>query len=73
MVGRGEKIYLRLLLKPFWDVRPTGITDHLKEASLKGNHWVHALKVKRERAFIPWQERSAAVEGEMKPASILQE
>ena len=48
MVGRGEKIYLRLLPKPllggmsYWDDRPP------KRGNLKGNRWVHALRVERE-------------------------
>ena len=56
MVGRGEKIYFALLPKPFWEVRPagmidqrpTGMIDHPKEASLRGNRWMHALRVERE-------------------------
>ena len=68
--GEGKRPILLLLPKPFWEVRPAGMTDHLKKASLRGNRWVHALRVERERAFIPWQKRSAAVEGEMKPASV---
>ena len=48
MVGRGEKIYLRLLPEPFWEVRPAGMIDYPKEASLRGNRWVHALRVERE-------------------------
>ena len=48
MVGRGEKIYSRLLLKSFlggtscWDDKPP------KRGNLKGNRWVHALRVGRE-------------------------
>ena len=48
VVGRGEKIYSRLLLKPLlggtscWDDRP------LKRGNLRGNCWVHALRVERE-------------------------
>ena len=72
MVGRGEKIYLQLLPKLFWEVRPAGMTDHPKEASLRGNCWVHALRVERERAFILWQERSATTGGELKPTSVWQ-
>ena len=48
VVGRREKIYLQLLPQPFWEVRPAGMTDHPKEASLRRNHWVHALRVERE-------------------------
>ena len=51
MVGREEKIYLRLLPKPFWEVHPVGMADHLKEASLRGNHWVHALRVENESIY----------------------
>ena len=48
MVGRGEKIYLQLLPKPLlggtscWDNRPP------KRGNLRGNRWVHALRVERE-------------------------
>ena len=48
VVGRGEKIYLRLLPKPLlggtscWDDRPP------KRGNLRGNRWVHALRVERE-------------------------
>ena len=48
MVGRGEKIYSRLLPKPLlggtscWDDRPP------KRGNLIGKRWVHALKVERE-------------------------
>ena len=48
MVGRGEKIYSRLLPKPLlggtscWDDRPP------KRGNLRGNRWVHALRVERE-------------------------
>ena len=48
VVGRGEKIYSRLLPKPFlggtscWDDKPPKI------GNLRGNCWVHALRVERE-------------------------
>ena len=48
VVGRGEKIYSRPLLKPLlggtscWDDRPS------KRGNLRGNRWVHALRVERE-------------------------
>ena len=48
VVGRGEKIYSRLLPKPLlggtscWDDRPP------KRGNLRGNHLVHALRVERE-------------------------
>ena len=48
VVGRGEKIYSRLLLKSllggtsYWDDRPP------KRGNLRGNRWVHALRVGRE-------------------------
>ena len=48
VVGRGEKIYLQLLPKPLlggtscWDDRPP------KRGNLRGNRWVHALRVGRE-------------------------
>ena len=52
VVGRGEKIYSRLLPKPLlggtscWDDRPPKI------GNLRGNRWVHALRVERERINI---------------------
>ena len=48
VVGREEKIYSQLLLKPllggtsYWDDRPP------KRGNLRGNRWVHALRVERE-------------------------
>ena len=48
VVGRGEKIYSRLLPKPLlggtscWDDRPP------KRGNLRGNRWVHALRIERE-------------------------
>ena len=48
VVGRGEKIYSRLLPKPLlggtscWDDKPP------KRGNLRGNRWVHALRVGRE-------------------------
>ena len=48
VVGRGEKIYSWLLPKPLlggtscWDDRPP------KRGNLRGNRWVHALRVERE-------------------------
>ena len=48
VVGRGEKIYSRLLPKPLlggtscWDDRPP------KRGNLRGNRWVHTLRVERE-------------------------
>ena len=37
--GEGKRSILRLLLKLFWEVRPAGMTNHPKEASLRGNRW----------------------------------
>ena len=48
VVGRGEKIYSRLLPKALlggtscWDDRPP------KRGNLRGNRWVHTLRVERE-------------------------
>ena len=48
VLGRGEKIYSRLLPNPLlggtscWDDRPP------KRGNLRGNRWVHALRVERE-------------------------
>ena len=33
--GEGKRPISRLLLKLFWEVRPVGMTDHLKEARLR--------------------------------------
>ena len=49
--GEGKRSILQLLPKLFWEVRPAGMTDHPKEASLRGNHWVHALRVERESIY----------------------
>ena len=49
--GEGKRSILRLLPKPFWEVRPVGMTNHPKEASLKGTRWVHALRVERESIY----------------------
>ena len=49
--GEGKRPILRLLPKPFWEVRPAKMIDHPKEASLRGNCWVHALRVERESIY----------------------
>ena len=49
--GEGKISILRLLPKPFWEVHPAGMIDHPKEASLRGNRWVHALRVERESIY----------------------
>ena len=73
VVGRGEKIYLRLLPEPLlggtscWDDKPP------KRGKFEGEPLGACLEGKREKALIPWQERSATVDGEMKPASVWQE
>ena len=54
MVGRGETIYFAAPTQALlggWEVRPAGMTDHPKEASLRGNRWVHALRVERENIY----------------------
>ena len=57
VVGRGKKIYLQLLPKPFWEVRLAGMTDHPKEARLRGEPLDACLEGKKEKAFMPWQVR----------------
>ena len=57
MVGRGEKTYFVALPKPFWEVRPVGMTDHPKKARLRGEPLGACLEEKREKAFMPWQVR----------------
>ena len=49
--GEGKRSILRFLPKPFWEVRPAKMIDHSKETSLKGNRWVHALRVERESIY----------------------
>ena len=52
MVRRGEKIYFVASAQALLgEVRPAGMTDHSKEASLRGNRWVHALRVERESIY----------------------
>ena len=52
VVGRGEKIYFVVPAQALLgEVRPAGMTDHSKEASLRGNRWVHALRVERENIY----------------------
>ena len=53
VVGRGEKTYFVALPKPFWEVRPVGMTDHPKEARLRGEPLGACLEGKREKAFMP--------------------
>ena len=48
MVGRGKGSVFGPCSSHFWEVRLAGMIDHPKEASLKGNRWVHALRVERE-------------------------
>ena len=49
--GEGKMSICGSCSKPFWEVRPAGMTDHPKEASLRGNRWVHALRVERESMY----------------------
>ena len=55
--GEGKRSILRLLPKPFWEVRPAGMTDHPKEARLRGELLGACLEGKREKPFMPWQVR----------------
>ena len=72
MVGRGEKTYFAAPAQALlggtscWDNRPP------KRGKFEGEPLGACLE-SGERAFIPWQERSAAVEGEKKLASVWQE
>ena len=54
--GEGKRPILLLLPKPFWEVRPGEMTDHPKEARLRGKPLGACLERKREKAFMPWQE-----------------
>ena len=55
--GKGKRPILWLLPKPFWEVRPARMTDHPKEARLRGEPLDVCLEGKREKAFMPWQVR----------------
>ena len=55
--GEGKIPILRLLPKPFWEVRPTGMIDHPKEARLRGQSLGACLKGKREKVFMLWKVR----------------
>ena len=55
--GEGKRPILWLLPKPFWEVRPAGMTNHPKEARLRGEPLGVYLEGKREKAFMPWQVR----------------
>ena len=44
----GKRFILWFLSKPFWEVRPAGMTDCPKEARLGGERWVHAIGRERE-------------------------
>ena len=63
VVGRGEKIYSWLLLKPLlegtscWDDRPP------KRGNLRGNRWVHALRVEREGINIVAERKATTHKG----------
>ena len=48
MVGRGEKIYSRLLPKPLLGGTSCWVNRPPKRGNLRGNRWVHALRVERE-------------------------
>ena len=48
VVGRGKRSICGSYPSLFWEVCPAGMIDHLKEASLRGNRLLHALRVKRE-------------------------
>ena len=63
VVGKGEKIYSWLLPKPLlggtscWDDKPP------KRGNLRGNRWVHALRVERERINIVARRKATAHRG----------
>ena len=48
MGGRGEKIYSRLLPKPLLGGTSCWVNRPPKRGNLRGNRWVHALRVERE-------------------------
>ena len=49
----GKISILLLLPKPFWEARPAGMTNHPKEARLRGEQLGACPERKREKAFIP--------------------
>ena len=46
--GEGKRSIYGSCPSLFWEVRPAGMIDHPKEASLRGDRRVHALRVERE-------------------------
>ena len=46
--GEGKRFIYGSCPSLFWEVCPARMIDHPKEASLRGNRWVHALRVERE-------------------------
>ena len=62
MVGKGEKIYFAAPAQALlggtscWDDRPP------KRGKFEGEPLGACLEGKREKTFIPWQERSATVD-----------
>ena len=50
--GEGKRSICDSCSSLFWEVRPARMIDHPKEASLRGNRWVHALRVERENINI---------------------
>ena len=55
--GEGKRPILWLLPKSFWEVRLAEMTDHPKEARLRGETLGACLERKREKAFMLWQVR----------------
>ena len=60
--GEGKRSICGSYPSLFWEVRPTGMTNHPKKARLRGEPLGACLEGKREKAFIPWQKRSATVD-----------
>ena len=73
MMRRGEKIYFvppaQALLggTSCWDDRPP------KRGKFEGEPLGACLEGRREKVLIPWQERNAMVDEEIKPAFVWQE
>ena len=51
MVDRGKKIYFATSAQALLGGTSVRMIDHPKEASLRENHWVHALRVERESIY----------------------
>ena len=54
---KGKRPIFAAPAKLFWEVRPARMTDHPKEARLRGEPLGACLEGKREKSFMLWQIR----------------